>query len=427
MNGNDWDAVDQKELDALQRRVALVETLLDDNIDEAERQEVRRAYRYTHGLSERTIRNYIRRYREHGRHGLLFYRRSTAPSPRIKSADLRTKILALIEERPRRTVPQLRRLLMRDEEYVPLIAQVSDRTVYRFLCENGLTQKARMSRRIHGDRAAFHRFQAGCSLQLVQGDARDGIWLPAQPGETKTRKTYLFAWVDDYSRRILHAQYFWDEKLPRMEETFKTMVLRWGIPEKLYLDNGNVYIAKQFARILADLKIKKIHHGPYQAWAKGKVEAVMKILKQEFQGEAQQAGFVTLEELNTALWAWIDVEYNRRSHSTTGEPPEQRFMNGLSEAHRRVKDLQWFENLFLQQETRTVTKYGDVKLEGNQYKTTARYGTVVEVRYNPFDLKKVWRFENGAAVETLGVKKLLHDQGKTIAEERPDATAEDKP
>ncbi|MFW6364170.1 MAG: DDE-type integrase/transposase/recombinase [Spirochaeta sp.] len=421
MDGNEWKNLNSQELDAYERRVALVETLLDDNIDEAERQEVRRAYRYTHSVSERTIRNYIRRYRMHGRHGLLFYRHTKSASVRIHDEALRTKILELIEERPRRTVPQLRRLLTFDEEFAPRVELVSDRTIYRFLYEQGLTQKARMSKRIHGDRTAFRRFEADCSLQLVQGDARDGIWLPAQPGDKKTRKTYLFAWVDDYSRRILHAQYFWDEKLPRMEATFKTMVLRWGIPEKLYLDNGSVYIAKQFARILADLDIKKIHHGPYQAWAKGKVESVMKTLKQEFQAEAQQAGFVTLEELNTALWAWIDVEYNRRSHSTTGEPPEQRFVNGLPAGHRRIEDLQWFENLFLQQDTRKVTKYGDIKLEGNLYKTSARHGTVVEVRYNPFDLKKVWRFEKGAAVETLGVKKLIHDQAKTIAEENPDA------
>lgn len=88
------------------------------------------------------------------------------------------------------------------------MAQVSDRTVYRFLWENGLTQKARMAKRTQGDRTAFRRFEANCSLQLVQGDARDGIWLPVKPGETKMRKTYLFGWVDDYSRRILHAQYF---------------------------------------------------------------------------------------------------------------------------------------------------------------------------------------------------------------------------
>lgn len=79
-------------------------------------------------------------------------------------------------------------------------------------------------------------------MDLVQGDARDGIWLPdADTG--KTRKTYLFLWIDDFSRRILAARYFWDERLPRMEQTFKTMILRWGIPKKVYLDNGSVYVA----------------------------------------------------------------------------------------------------------------------------------------------------------------------------------------
>jgi len=421
MDGNEWRNLDQKELEAYQRRLELVETLLDDNIDESERQEFRRAYCHIHGVSGRTIRNYVRRYRLRGAKGLLFHRHEKEPSVRIHDEALREKILALLKERPQRTVPQLRRILSSDDEFSSKIELVSDRSIYRFLCDHGLTQKARLATRPDGRESAFHRFEAAYSLQLVQGDARDGIWLPAQPGDTKKRKTYLFAWVDDYSRRILHAQYFWDEMLPRMEETFKTMVLRWGIPEKLYLDNGSVYIAAQFARILADLGVRKIHHGPYQAWAKGKVEAVMKTLKLEFQAEAQLAGFITLEELNTALWAWIDVEYNRRNHSSTGEAPEQRFVNGLPKEHRRVENLSWFENLFLLQETRTVTKYGEIKLEGNLYKTSARQGTLVEVRYNPFDLKKVWRFEHEVAVETLGVKKLLHDKAHTTAEETQDA------
>ena len=418
MDGIDWTEIKQKDLNDFERRVALVETLIDESIDEAERMEVRRAYRNEHGVSERTIRNYIRRYREQGRRGLLFYQRKEKPSPRIKDEQLSNKILALIEERPSRTVPGLRRLLTGDERYGPLIEQVSDRTIYRFLSEQGLTQKARTAKRIHGGRTSFHRFEAACSMQLVQGDARDGIWLPKAPGASEVRKTYLFAWVDDYSRRILHAQYFWDEKLPRMEETFKTMVLRWGIPQKVYLDNGSVYIAAQFALTLADLQVKKIHHGPYKSWCKGKVESIMKTIKKEFQAEAQQAGFTTLDELNTALWAWIDVEYNRRNHSSTGRPPAKRFVEGLPENHRRVKDLRWFENLFLQRQTRTVSKYGEIKLEGNKYQTKARHGTVVEVRYDPFDLQKVWRFEGGKAAETLGIKKLLNAQAKVTPEER---------
>ncbi len=78
MNGNEWRNIDQTKLDGYQRRLALVETLLDDNIDEAERQQVRGEYRHIHGVSDRTIRNYIRRYRVSGALGPLFYRHHKA-------------------------------------------------------------------------------------------------------------------------------------------------------------------------------------------------------------------------------------------------------------------------------------------------------------------------------------------------------------
>ena len=418
MEKTDWRDIDEKHLEAYRRRVALAETLLDESIDEADRYQERRRYIAEQGVSERTIRNYLRRYREKGAEALLFYKPRGPSSPRIPDPRVREKILELIEQRPSRTVPQLRRLLSADEELAEAVGRVSDRSIYRFLAEAGLTQKARREK-LHGARGrSYHQFEAPCSMELVQGDARDGIWLPKEPGSAQVRKTYLFAWVDDYSRRILHAEYFWDEKLPRMEKTFKTMVLRWGIPQKCYLDNGHVYIASHFAFILAQLGIKKIHHGPYRSWAKGKVEAVMKTIKRDFQAEAQRAGFKTLEELNSALWAWLDVEYNRRNHSSTGEPPARRFENGLPPDHRRVQDLEWFENLFLLRDKRKVAKWGTIKLEGNQYHSEAAAGSTIEVRYNPFDLRKVWRFEDGKKIENLGLRKLVNPAVEKLPEER---------
>ena len=60
-------------------------------------------------------------------------------------------------------------------------------------------------------------FKLARPLDLVQGDGRDGIWLDTKDGK---RKTYLFVWIDDYSRKLLSGRYFFDEKLPRMEDTF---------------------------------------------------------------------------------------------------------------------------------------------------------------------------------------------------------------
>ena len=419
MDVEDWTDLDEKHLETWQQRVELVETLLDERIHETERAEIRRAYVRQHGVTERTIRNYLKRYREHGSEGLMLHRRHAQPrSPRIHDATLRHRILALVEEHPRRTVPQLRRMLTKDPEYQDHIDRVSDRSIYRFLAEQGLSQKQRAAKAIDPGRRSYRQFEATASMELVQGDARDGIWLPDPENPDKTKKTYLFGWVDDYSRRILYARYYWDEKLPRMEDSFKTMALKWGIPQKLYLDNGNVYIASLFAFVLSRLKIRKIHHKPYQSWAKGKVEAIMKTLKNEFQSEAQRAGFRTLEELNTALWAWCDVEYNRRNHSSTGEPPDTRFTSGLPKDHRRITNLQWFESLFLVRDTRTVHKYGLIKLAGNKYHTNALFGTVIHVRYDPFDLSAVWRYEEDTCVETLQAHTLNNPVAERLPEER---------
>jgi putative transposase len=398
-----------------QRRLALVETLTDEGIDELTKKGIRQDYCRFHNVGDRTIRNYLKKYREKGPESLLFCRKREK-SNQIEDEDLRKRIIELVHEIPTRTVPRLRRLISGDEQLGPVISTISDRTIYRFLEENGLTQNQRYRMLRENGRKSYHPFQALHSMALVQGDARDGIWLKGADG--KMRKTYLFGWVDDYSRKILSAKYYLDEKLPRMEDSFKDMVLRYGIPEKVYLDNGSVYIARQFAAVLGDLKIKKIHHGPYQAFCKGKVEAVMKTLKREFQEEAQKAGFLTLEELNTALQAWIDVEYNTRCHSSTGESPSVRFGLGIPESHRRISDLQAFYNMFLVRETRTVTKYGRIKLNTNEYAVkSVSYGTVVQVRYDPFDLSQVYLFEDQALIETLMPAKLNAVRVEKVPEE----------
>lgn len=418
MEEHDWSQISEKELEAWRRRVALVETLLDERIDEQERRSARWSYQREQGVGERTVRNYLKRYREGGPLALLSrHGGAKTRSPRIHDEALGERILALIEESPRRAVPQLRRIITGESEHREAIEAISDRTIYRYLSEHGLNHRQRAAKASDGGRRSFHQFQACASMELVQGDARDGIWLP--DGETaKVRKTYLFAWVDDYSRRILAARYFFNEKLPCMEQTFKTMVLRWGIPKKCYLDNGKVYTSAQFAFVLAELNIAKIHHRPYQSWCKGKIEAIMKTIKHEFQSEAARAGFLTLEELNTALWAWIDVEYHRRNHSTTGQPPADRFASGLAGDHRRVEDLAWFEALFLQRGERKVGKYGTVKLEGNTYRTAASAGSSVQIRYDPFDLRKVWRFEDGRSVEALSPQKLTNEIALEIPQEQ---------
>lgn len=400
---------------AWQARIALVESLLDDTLSYEEKIRVRSDYMESHGVTDRTIRNYIGWYKEEGPMRLLLYHPGDPPK-RIEDKDLQIKILALLDERPTRTVRQLRALLSIMPEFRKKINKVSDRTIYRFLQEKGLSKKKRYAMACQSSRVSYHRFEAPHSLALVQGDARDGIWI-ALPNRKK-RKTYLFVWIDDYSRKVLYAQYYWDEKLPRMEDSFKKMTLRYGLASKIYLDNGHVYSSKHFAWLLSQLMIKKIHHRPYAAYCKGKVEAWNKTALYEFQLEAQMAGMSSLEELNTALWAWIEMVYNSRKHSSTGEAPNIRFQDGLPENVRRIKDVQWFNNLFFMRQTRTVTKYGKVKLFGNQYKVKdIAYGTAVDIRFNPFDLKEAYLFCDNKYNQTITPEKINSKTAPSVPEE----------
>jgi putative transposase len=415
----DWEMIPEKEYSAYIQRVALVETILDEQIDRGEKQQAILKYCEYHGVTKRTIRNYIKRYKRKGARGLLFYH-PRPPSLRIKDRHLRKKIRRMVKENPVRSVSKLRELLSLNEQFKDKIAQVSDRTIYRFLCENGMSQKERHSMLCEIGRAAYHQFEAPYSMALVQGDARDGIWITGADG--KTIKTYLFLWICDYSRKILFGKYYENEKLPCMEDAFKHMVLRYGVPVKTYLDNGKVYVSRHFSSILAALKIKQIHHKPYQAYAKGKIEVVNRTIKYDFQKEAERAGMRTLEELNTAFWAWCELVYNKRVHSSTGQTPDERFIAGLPEgdkAVRRIEDIEEFALLFLEYTTRTISRYGKIKLHNNQYPVQSKpHGTVVRVRFDPFDLSEIHVYDSaGTFLENTTPSKYVNNRATKITEE----------
>jgi hypothetical protein len=171
--------------------------------------------------------------------------------------------------------------------------------------------------------------------------------------------------------------------------------------------------------------IKKIHHPPYHAYCKGKVEAGLKKIKYGFQDEAQYAGFTSLEELNSALFAWIDVKYDRQALSTTGEAPGERFIKGLTVKPRRIENLDEFMQYFLFRQTRTVTRYGRIKLAGNSYPVKKfRYGSVVHVRYDPFDLSRAFIYDDkGTLIETSTPLKVVNTQDTHIPEEKANSAA----
>lgn len=378
----------------IQEKYALLEPLLDDYLSPVQKREHRRQVCAILQISSRTLRRYLHKIKKSGIKVLSRPIRSDSGKYRKFSKRILDKALLLLEQNPYRSVSMLINLLTADPEYSEEAERIKPSTLYHHLKKSGFDFKHRKG--TEKDVKIYHLFEAEYPNKLWQGDARHGIFLPDPKNPKKMRKTYLFAWVDDFSRKIMHALYYWDEKLPRLEHSFKHAVLSWGIPERLYCDNGKTYVSQKFLLIVTGLLISKIHHPAYSAWCKGKVENVMKTLKR-FQREAELAGFKTLEELNSALAAWIDIEYNNKIHSNTGETPNNRFRNNLrQDKMRRVKNLEEFELLFLSEKSSKINKFGKIRFNNNEYPVKGLTPhTKVLLKYDPFDLSEVLLFHNG--------------------------------
>ena len=57
-----------------------------------------------------------------------------------------------------------------------------------------------------------------------QSDLSDGLWLPDPTDPARHRKCYLHAFIDDHSRLIPHAAFYWRESLPALEDCFRQAI-----------------------------------------------------------------------------------------------------------------------------------------------------------------------------------------------------------
>jgi len=225
--------LNDRQLEEIQYRYALLEPLLDEYLSQQEKREYAEAIRQDLRISERTLRRYLQRFREQGAGALVRKKRSDAGQLRVFSEQILKRAQELLEQNPRRSLPMLMELLCADAQVGEQVKTISPSTLYFHLKKAG---HAFRGKNVQPPTGMYRRFEAEYPNQLWQGDARHGIPLPHPDKPGKHKMTYLFAWVDDFSRKIMEARYYWDEKLPRMEDCFRRAVLRWGLPVRLYCD-----------------------------------------------------------------------------------------------------------------------------------------------------------------------------------------------
>jgi putative transposase len=228
-------------------------------LHELSRQEFNQGDAGERQLGRRTIQRWVQAYRQKGLEGLEPAVRSDKSTPKVVAPAVLDQAIALRREVPGRSVDQIIAIL-------ELSGKVEKGTLKRstlneHLVKAGCTRAAVVQAAKR--RRSLRRWEAPNRNAVWQGDAKSGYWLPhpTQPG--RRRQLHLLAWIDDYSR-LVSGQFYWEEQLPRLEDYLKRAILRYGIPQRIYVDNGAIYSSRHLQRICARLRMRLTHSRPYR-------------------------------------------------------------------------------------------------------------------------------------------------------------------
>jgi putative transposase len=364
-----------------------------------------------------TLRRYLKTYREQGFDALRPVPRADTGTPRAFPPEVLDRAIALREEQPARTTQTIVDILQRDES-LSLPRSVNVHTLTTHLRQRGKTRRV-----LAQTGKTYRRFERDHVNSLWQGDALVGPWLPDPYAPGKKRRAHLFCFIDDHSRLVPHAEFFFDEALPRMERVLKVALLRRGVPLAVYVDNGQVYSSTQFNAACATLGIERIQTAPYSPEAKGKQERFFETLRLQFLPEVEASNLTTLTDLNESLWAWLECVYHQHEHSETKQTPLARYTAGLAQV--RHADPETVRRAFLWREKRKVRRDATLSLQGNRYQVEPHLaGRMLELRFDPFDLSQIELYLDGTRLGLATVivqNRQRHLAVERLATEPPDS------
>lgn len=355
-----------------------------------------------------TLRRKLRTYREAGFEALARRPRRDRGRPRAHEKKAVEKAIEFKRDQPRRSHIAINKLLKAEQH-----STIPRSTLYRHLKHAGAT---RLKLGIEQTKVR-KRWTRDYSNALWLGDFEDGPYVLDQ-GEAVP--TYLAVFVDCHSRRIVEGRYYLKHTLDVLIDSLLRAWATHGAADEIYVDQAKVYRAKALKAACYALGIRLIHRGAGDPPPGGLIEKFFQTVQSQFEAEVRAGNILTLEELNRAFSAWLEVSYHRQPNSETGETPEDRYRAGLRGAIRHV-DLQRVSEFFLSREQRTVhPDFSDVRLHGRFYRVDKRLRRDrVEVRYDPFsspDTVLIYSLSE----EYLG-KGVLHQrqQGEAAAPPAP--------
>jgi len=322
----------------------------------------------------RTLSYWEWRYRADGFDALIDRGRSDKGQTRKLEPEAIEAISAL-----KKTFPKINATMVYEhliEAGVIKKCDVSLSTVQRFIRTN--QDLGRLPKEAK-DRKAF---EAERVCECWQADTLYGPHVQDGP---KKHRAYLISVIDDKSRLITSSRFFLADSALNFQKVLKDAVLRFGIPEKLYVDNGGPYDNLQLTAICGSLGVTLIHTPPYDGAAKGKIERWHRTLRSRYLSVLVPEDTSSLDVLNRSLAKWV-MAYNTTPHSAISSTPMDAYRKE-AESIRTAKSAEWAQECFMNRAIRKVKPDCTITIDKTSYDVPMQFAnTKVEVRFLPDDM-----------------------------------------
>ena len=327
----------------------------------------------TVSYSYKTLEKWKSQYKLGGLDALMPNTRCDKGLSRALNEEAIAEIYRIKLEHPRMNATQIYEHLVR-ESFIP--ANVSVDSVQRFIRRNDLKSARDPNLR---DRKAYEEDEFGKIWQA------DTCYLPYITEDGKSRRVYCIMIIDDHSRLLVGGGLFYHDNACNFQKVLKNAIATYGIPDKLYVDNGCSYSNEQLSMICVSLGILLLHTRVRDGASKGKVERHFRTLKERWLYTLDIAAISSLAQFNGLLRDYIR-SYNTTFHRGINGVPLNRYE--ASKAHpRKPESRQWLDDCFYNRITRKVRKDSTVTIDGVCYDVPMQFiSAKVDIRFQPDDM-----------------------------------------
>lgn len=348
------------------------------------------------GVSRKTLARWLDRYAQKGFDGLKFQGASTVPQRLIPGELVKEAILLRLEV-PNRSIPQIIEIL--EMEGKASVGFLKRSTLQDRLREEGYARSQMKLYQKPG--VAARRFVRTERNDMWQADIKHSGYLKI---DGKPKEIFFVGFIDDATRYIVHGEFYDSFDQSIVEDCLRKAILKEGLPQRLFFDNGKQFRNKWMERACAILGIKLIFTAPYSPEAKGKIERFNRTLD-SFLDEADLKQSQGLSEYNDLFKVWLAECYHNKEHSGINTTPETAYKS--SKTPLRFLSADTVARAFLRLEQRKVDKSGCISFRGRKYEVGVVYiGRTVDIVYDPADVS-VLTVEDNHFNTSFRIKELV--------------------